>query len=240
MKVLRSATEIELARSELVRRGVSALRPSHRIGRFLIDRGWYPFRHLGDYKKSWDVLQTLTFIESHLSKSASILDLGCFGSELPATLSRTGFTNLHGVDLDPRLGDAEAVPNVHFTRGDYFQAPYRSTTFDALTAISVIEHGYDPDRLIHEASRLLKPGGFFILSFDYWPEKLDTGEQRLFGMPWAILSKDDVAKLVSVAREVGSLVEVESDRSSASPAPVISFSGRRYTFAWMVLQKLRP
>jgi len=110
-------------------------------------------------------------------------------------------------------------------------------SFDAVTAISVIEHGYDPQRLIPEIARLLRPGGYFLASFDYWPEKIDTTGTRIFGMEWTIFSREEVLGFLSKAREYG-LTPV-GDLALDAGDKVIRWGGKEYTFGWLALRKSR-
>jgi len=69
---------------------------------------------------------------------------------------------------------------------------FKSNYFSAITAISVIEHGFESDRLLAEVSRLLKVGGYFIVSVDYWKDKISTDGLTAFGMDWMIFSREDL------------------------------------------------
>jgi 2-polyprenyl-3-methyl-5-hydroxy-6-metoxy-1,4-benzoquinol methylase len=53
--------------------------------------------------------------------------------------------------------------------------PFRNNYFDVIIAIEVIEHLYNPDHAVLEAKRLLRPGGFLILStpnLAWWANRL--------------------------------------------------------------------
>ncbi len=42
--------------------------------------------------------------------------------------------------------------------------PYPDDSFDVVSAGEVIEHIYDPDRLLAETRRVLRPGGHVVLT----------------------------------------------------------------------------
>jgi len=89
---------------------------------------------------------------------------------------------------------------------------------------------------LHEVSRILKTGGYFIGSTDYWPEKIDTNGVRVYGLDWAIFSKDELLSLIGEARGHG-FEPVGQLNFEASEATVRWFR-RNYTFAWFAFQKV--
>jgi hypothetical protein len=84
-------------------------------------------------------------------------------------------------------------------------------------------------------SRLLCPGGYFIASFDYWPEKIDTTGVPFFGMDWKIFSKSEVLAFVREAAAYGFIPQGEM-HLDAGDKP-IHCAQRAYTFGWLALQK---
>lgn len=238
-EVLQSKQDIEVARQSLRKQGRSVIQegPVHDgLWLKLLRRlGWARRLPVGDHVKSWDVGRTLDFIAEHLSKDARIVDLGAYCSEVPVALARMGYTGVHGVDLNP---DVKAMPHadrVQYTVSDFMRMPFESGSFDAVTAISVIEHGYDPERLFAEVGRLLCPGGYFIASFDYWPEKINTGDTKFFGMSWLIFSAQDVDHMLGTAQRHG-LMPVAALKPAAQER-AIHCMGYDYTFGWVVLKK---
>lgn len=102
-----------------------------------------------------------------------ILDLGGAGSQWWQVL--TGLTSEDIVVVDPSL----PPPTVDLPIGqvvwndesvELYAASRRAGRFDICTCVSVIEH--IPTRMLPEffraAARLLKPGGLFVLTTDYW------------------------------------------------------------------------
>ncbi|MFH1814195.1 MAG: class I SAM-dependent methyltransferase [Pseudomonadota bacterium] len=235
LRVLQEKNQIAASRRSLIDQGRSVL--ESKLSGFLRKLRIRRELPVGDFVKSWDVALTLDFIEGHLAKSAQVLDLGAYCSEVPVALARMGFTGVHGVDLNPAVADMPEAHRVNYRVGDFMQTPFASSSFSAITSISVIEHGYDPDRLFAEASRLLEPGGYFIASFDYWPEKIDTGNTCFFGLSWRIFSRADVEEMLEVAKKFG--LEAAGDMHSHTKDRAIHCMGFDYTFGWLVLRKSR-
>ena len=233
MKVLQNMQQVAKAREELNAKGL----PAPDVGLRLSLRRLGVLRSIGvgEMEKSWDVLETLDFIDRHLSREDPIVDIGAFASEVIVSLHRLGYRNLAGVDLSKRLGEMPYADSIRFETCDFMQTPFEDGSFAAVTAISVIEHGFDPERLLREVSRVLRPGGYFIASFDYWPEKIDTTGTTFFGMDWLIFSEQDVRDFIAAAARHG-LYPSEAGEFGAGDR-VIHCGGKDYTFAWLALQK---
>jgi SAM-dependent methyltransferase len=235
MTVLQNKEQIGKARAELERRGLSCLESKGRrfARRLLLD----PTPAIGDEVKSWDVLATLEFIESHVAKPAGILDIGAYASEILPALHRLGYTKLAGVDLNPRLRASPQADVIQYEISNFMHTPFDAGSFEAITAISVIEHGFQSTNLLRELSRLLRPGGYFIASFDYWPQKIDTRGQKFFELDWLIFSQQDIEAFVTEARGHG--LSPPGPMSFDAADKPIQCAGQHYTFGWLVLQKAR-
>ena len=233
MEVLKNNLQIAASRQALKRKGASALESSFRS--LLRRYGFVSGVVLGDYVKSWDVLETLNFIEQHIQTNEPILDIGCYASEIIVSLHKSGYMNLTGADLNPELKQMPFQNAIRYETTNFMQTPFADASFKAITSISVIEHGFDGQALLAEMSRLLQPGGYFIASFDYWPEKIDTTGTKFFGMDWKIFSKQEVDELIEQASGYA-LVPVGELQYGAQDTP-IECGGKKYTFGWLVLKK---
>lgn len=98
-------------------------------------------------------------------RPANVLDVGCGGGFLSNHLGSLGH---HVTGLDAS-SDALAVARrydgtslVRYQQGDALNLPYSDGSFDAVCAMDFLEHVEDPDRVIAEAARVLKPGGLFF------------------------------------------------------------------------------
>ncbi len=233
LDVLQNKGEIASARRHMEENGRSALesRTAALLRRLRLNKSL----PVGDRIKSWDVARTLSFIDQNLAKDATVLDLGAFCSEVPVALAQMNFKGVHAIDLNPRVRAMPFADRVNYCIGDFMKAPFPDSTFDAVTAISVIEHGYEPDRLFSEVARLLRPAGYLIASFDYWPEKIDTGNTLFFDMSWRIFSQGDVMEALRIAKGYG--LEPVGPLKFESGESAVECMGFRYTFGWLALRK---
>jgi SAM-dependent methyltransferase len=91
-----------------------------------------------------------------------VLDIGAFASEIPLILRTLGYARVSALDLNPAVTEMPFSGAIDYRVGDFLRAPYADGFFGAITAISVIEHGFDGDALVSEVRRLLRPGGYFV------------------------------------------------------------------------------
>jgi SAM-dependent methyltransferase len=234
MKVLQNKSQIKNARKEMIDKRISSIEPP--IYSIMRKLGLIRGLSLGDYLKSWDVLETLNFLDLHVPKTEPILDIGCYASEILVALHRSGYSCLTGIDLNPSLGEMPYGEAIRYENQNFMQTKYENASFEAITSISVIAHGFDGQKLLSEISRLLRPGGYFIASFDYWPEKIDTSGLTFFGMDWLIFSKPDVSEFIDHAARYG-LAPFGESHFEAQDTP-IKCAGKAYTFGWLVLKKV--
>jgi SAM-dependent methyltransferase len=153
-------------------------------------------------EKNWDHLAAVSTILAQTSPSAYILDAGAefYSNVLPA-LFLYGYRNLYGINLS--FTDAARRGPIHYLPGDLTHAPFASSYFDAISCLSVIEHGVPLESYFREMHRLLKPGGLLITSTDYYPTSINTRGMEAHGNPVRIFSKPEIQAALSLAREIG-------------------------------------
>jgi SAM-dependent methyltransferase len=234
LEVLAKSVDNIRARAEIRRRGLDFITPW--FAQVLLRTHIFRGVNIGLLEKSWDVLKALQFIEQHVSKTTPILDLGAYASEVICSLHKMGFSDLTGIDLNPSLVRMPYKQNIKYVTGDFTHTAFPSETFGAVTAISVLEHGFSAPKVFREISRILKTGGYLIGSTDYWPEKIDTSGVLMHGLDWTIFSKNELLNLIEEAGKYG-LVPVGQLNLEASEA-AIRWLERDYTFAWFALQKV--
>lgn len=216
---LKSPQQNTQARERLIQRGASALH----LG-------------LGDRFKSWDLELAINVLDQHMTPDSAILDIGAFASEMSASLCQLGYCNLYAVDLNEKILQQPMSDRIHYAVGNFYHTAAVSGSFDAITAISVIEHGYDPNTVFKEIARLLRPGGLFIASYDYWPTKVSTEQVLSFGMPWCIFSESEVKQMIQQAKNFG-LYPLTEQCDLEADQYHIQYNGFNYTFGFAVFQR---
>jgi methionine biosynthesis protein MetW len=96
----------------------------------------------------------------------ALLDLGCGDGSLTVRVAqRAGTATIVGVEFDPP-GIVEARRrSVHVVEADLTQRlPFDDGAFDVIHSNQVIEHLADTDHFIGEIRRLLRPGGYAVVS----------------------------------------------------------------------------
>ena len=97
-------------------------------------------------------------------------------------------------------------PLFNFSVQDVCNTNYAANFFSAVISLSVIEHLSSPKKHISEAARILKPGGHFLLTTDYWPIKVHTTGIHPYGNSqpeMCVFSEREIRDLIKFARNCG-------------------------------------
>lgn len=105
-----------------------------------------------------------------LGHSSKILEIGCAQGLLMVALCEKGFSRVVGVEpsaqaikTSQKLSKALGV-KLDILSGRAEKLPFADSSFDLVIASSVLEHVHDPELVIKEVGRVLKPGGAFYFS----------------------------------------------------------------------------
>lgn len=121
-------------------------------------------RHLVKPKKKMAsrAIATLQMVEGDV-----ILDVGCGAGEFAYHIAPR-VSKVVAIDtLETSIEIAKdffSLPNIDFIAGDLFQMEFPSNSFDCVLFLETIEHVENPMAFLKEFYRLLKPGGFLIIS----------------------------------------------------------------------------
>lgn len=100
-----------------------------------------------------------------ITDDSKILDVGSSTGTNLRMLRRAGFTNFEGVDISPeskRFCESKGLGTIRI--GSILQLPYSDDSFDLALATDVIEHVDDDERALGEVWRVLRPGGFALIT----------------------------------------------------------------------------
>jgi SAM-dependent methyltransferase len=192
-------------------------------------------RHRGP-EKNWDHLAAVSTILARTSTSACILDAGAefYSNVLPA-LFVYGYRELYGINLS--FTDPARRGPIRYLPGDITRAPFPDAFFDAITCLSVIEHGVPLESYFREMHRLLKPGGLLITSTDYYPTPIDTRGTLAHGSPIRIFSKPEIQSALALAEGIGLKPTGKVDLECEEKPIRWEAYGLEYTFVLFTLQK---
>jgi SAM-dependent methyltransferase len=153
-------------------------------------------------EKNWDHLAAVFAILGNTTPSARILDAGAelYSNVLPA-LYAYGYRDLVGINLGFTY-PARRGP-IRYFYGDITQSAFPDNHFDAVTCMSVIEHGVSLEGYFREMVRILKPGGLLITSTDYYPTAIDTRGQTAHGAAIKVFTRAEIEDALRLATEVG-------------------------------------
>jgi SAM-dependent methyltransferase len=198
-------------------------------------------RHI-DRPKNWDGLAAYCIVCKFFpGRSSRILDAGGeYYSPILMQLELSGYTDLTCINLV--FKDRFTAPflkkgNIRFEYGDITKTRFAAASFDAITCLSVIEHGVDVDKYLAEMARILKPGGILFTSADYWQQPVDTSGKCAYGGPIRIFTSADMERIVATAESCG--LELLMPLELECGDRVVSWDefGLRYTFIYFTLRK---
>lgn len=101
-------------------------------------------------------------------KTNRILEVGAAAGSFLSLLRDDGWEP-YGVELSRASSEyARKNMSLNVLTGTLKEARYPSDFFDVAIAWATIEHVPDPDTVLQEVWRVLRPGGFFVMSVPHW------------------------------------------------------------------------
>ena len=103
---------------------------------------------------------------AHLS--GTVLDVGC--GQMPyksLIISQLNVKKYIGLDIDSAIDYGGAAPDIFWTNGNI---PLPDDTIDSAFATEVLEHCPNPEHILAEICRVMKPSGYFFATVPFlWP-----------------------------------------------------------------------
>jgi SAM-dependent methyltransferase len=117
-------------------------------------------------------------IDQLLPKTSSLrlLDVGCGAGNMIHHLSEYG--RVKGIEIDPRPVKMARQRGYDVDQFDATQPlPFPDDSFDAVTALDVIEHNQDDLAILADSYRVLAPGGFMIITLPIGTSLIAVGQK---------------------------------------------------------------
>lgn len=112
-------------------------------------------------------LETLGNALDSLNARPCILDVACGEGVITAQIKkRFADADLYGIDYSITAIAAASVQydDIEFAVGNVYRLPYEPESFDVAILNNIWEHVPDPLRLLDGIKRILKPGGYVVIS----------------------------------------------------------------------------
>ena len=141
-------------------------------------------KELGNIKSSLDY-----FIKFNIPKNAKILEVGCNYGSLIYNLSKLGYKNAQGIDVNSKaIKKGKSTYKKISKRINHYSGnkiPFKTESFDVILMFDVIEHiPRIQDFLKNDVNRILKKGGTFIFQTP----------NKYINIPWEIVNNKSFSK----------------------------------------------
>ncbi|HHT9125911.1 MAG TPA: methyltransferase domain-containing protein [Candidatus Brocadiia bacterium] len=136
-----------------------------------------------------DIIEMLSSQKNPLMipEKGNFLDVGCGkGDFLRYAAARLPGYTCHGTELDKNLieyilgSDDAYYKKLKISKGDLLQCNFDSNSFDIITVLSVLEHLPNPERVLEELRRILRPGGLLFISVPNYQSFI----KNIYGTSW--------------------------------------------------------
>jgi len=111
-----------------------------------------------------------------IDKKDAVLEMGC-GTGIISLGIAPRVERVVGTDISPKMislarakAEQLALVNVDFQVGDSYSLPFEDGSFDTVLLFNTLHFLKEPNKVLQEAYRLLKTGGYFALATDCFAE----------------------------------------------------------------------
>ncbi len=196
-----------------------------------------------DRQKHWDTLKSVFYILKDYKPENPVLDAGGGpDSVVLSTLHKFGFKKLYACDMvDLNQTTKSIEPEINFSVQNIENTNYSNEFFQAVTCLSVIEHGVYIEKFFKEMKRILKTNGLLLITTDYWSEYIDCQGIYFYGADqpeMKIFQKREIEEVCRIAEIQG--FELCSPLRAESYEKAIRWDAvdREFTFIFLAFKKL--
>jgi len=114
------------------------------------------------FRRSKSFLDQIAKLLGQPAEQIRLLDVGCSSGAFLNTAVKLGF-RAEGVEPAPKAAATAQAAGLKVHQGLLQEAGYADGQFDAITLFEVIEHLQQPQELLQECQRILRPGGILLI-----------------------------------------------------------------------------
>jgi len=152
--------------------------------------------------------------------NSNILDIGCLNGNFYNFIQENSFqiNSFTGIDFCEKLIEMakNRFPEQYWLTSTCYQLPFEDNSFEVVTAMEILEHVEDPEKLLMEAKRVCKPKGTIIVTS---PNKLIIDDPAHV---WSFVPSDIFALLEKISTNVNVLLTCSTNRNIVGKA-IIDF-----------------
>jgi len=151
------------------------------------------------------IAKVLKLLRDESIKAKRYLDLGCSDGSVTMLVAETvKATEIYGIDIDSNVLKKAKLRGIKTIKADLSKdpIPLSKNSIDLATAFEVIEHLINPDYMLREVKRVLKPNGCFLITtpnlaswvnrivllLGYQPYNAEVSTEILAGVLWKAYS----------------------------------------------------
>jgi len=146
----------------------------------------YDERTLATYRRAYEL--SIEKAVRVVTPDDDVLEIGC-GTGIVTLGVAPHVRQLTCIDITPEmLAEAQAkvarrgLKNVVFRLGDGYHQPEADESFDVVLLFNLLHIVKEPESILREACRLLKPGGFVVSATDCFAEPVPLRARMLLGI----------------------------------------------------------
>lgn len=138
---------------------------------------------------------TEKYSTSDMFKDKTVLDIGCGAAGKSLYYASLGAKMVHGADVVERYREESKKLSIEKGLEDKFQfhlcdaknLEFEDGTFDTIIMNDSMEHVAEPEEVVKECMRVLKPGGRLFINFCPYHHPFGAHLSDVIGIPWVHL-----------------------------------------------------
>lgn len=146
----------------------------------------------------------------------TLLDMGC-GTGFIINLARDMFDEIHGVDITPAMLSKIDLVGGHITLHNVpaEDLPFPKESFDVVTAYAFLHHLEDYTKVVKEAFRVLKVGGFLYIDLEpnklFWVTMQQLEQGRKKNVPYSPVVEKEIESVLHTDEYVQTHFDIDKD-----------------------------